>query len=114
MRSGWDEKEADMQDLFHNPTQQEIVYNFIKQKGRRFTHELAQLSINNNINDPYTRARELARAGKIGRMKEDLRKRYYPLSKEEVWTIYKEEWVQKDEKHPIRWTNLPVTQMERK
>ena len=83
-------------DLYHNPTQQEIVYDFIKKKGRRFTHELNQLSLNNQINDPYTRARELKRAGKIGRLKEDLKILYYGNIKEEVWTIFPEEWEKKD------------------
>jgi len=79
-------------DLFTKPkTQQEIVYEFIQQKGRRFTHELAELSIHEHINDPYTRARELARKGKIWRVREELRKLYWPKSNEEVWSVIPED-----------------------
>jgi len=79
-------------DLFTKPkTQQQQVYEFIAQKGRRFTHELNELGINHHINDPQTRARELARKGKIWRVRKELAKLFWPGSKEEAWSILPED-----------------------
>ena len=93
-------------DLLSNKKQQ--VYDFIKQKGRVRTSEVAEFGVKIYHPDRACRdARDLAKEGKIGRLREDLKIKYYGSTKEDVWTIYKNEW----EKKPIRWTNLPVTAM---
>jgi hypothetical protein len=76
-------------DLFlRKPTQKELVYEFIKSKGRVKTHELNAFGIANNINSVQSRARELKAELKIWRVREDLRDVFYPNIKEDVWSVY--------------------------
>jgi len=75
-------------DLYHEPTQQELVYEFIKTKGRVKTHELNEFATRTHINDPQTRARELGRAGKIWRMSKYLQTCLYGKIGEQIWSTY--------------------------
>jgi hypothetical protein len=92
-------------DLYLNKKQQ--VYEFIKRKGRARTSEVAEFGIKIYHPDRACRdARQLAKEGKIGRLREDLKIRFYGNTKEDIWTIHKNEW----DKKPNSWTNIPVTQ----
>jgi hypothetical protein len=74
-------------DLFKpKPTQQEIIYDFIKSRGRVKSHELNEYACIMRINNPGSRARELKAEGKIWRMSDHLRKCLYKDSKEEIWS----------------------------
>ena len=77
-----------MQDLFSKPSQKDLIYEFIKSRGRVPTHELILFGVNNYINNAKERARDLKKEGKVWRIREDLRKIFYPNSKEEYWSIY--------------------------
>ena len=70
---------ACQEDLFARPkTQQELIYDYIKQQGRVFSHELNAFAVQNCINNPGSRARELKAQGKIWRMSDHLMKCLYP------------------------------------
>lgn len=78
-------------DLFKSKKEQ--VYDFIRQKGRARTSEVAAFGVKIYHPDRACRdARDLAKEGRIGRLKQDLKIRYYPPTKEEIWTIYEHEW----------------------
>ncbi len=80
-------------DLFAaKPTQQDIIYDFIKARGRVKSHELNEYSCIMRINNPGSRARELAAKGKIGRMRKDLRLMFYKDCGEEIWSAYPADW----------------------
>ena len=79
-------------DLFVKPTQQDIIYDFIKTRGRVKSHELNEYSCIMRINNPGSRARELAAKGKIGRMRKDLRLIIYKDCGEEIWSAYPADW----------------------
>ena len=77
------------EDLFKpKPTQQEVIYDFIKSRGRVKSHELNEYACIMRINNPGSRARELKAKGKIWRMSDHLRKSLYPKSSEEIWSTY--------------------------
>ncbi len=79
-------------DLFHKPTQQEIIYDFVKSRGRVKSHELNEYACIMRINNPGSRARELAAKGKIGRMRKDLRLIIYKDCGEEIWSVHPADW----------------------
>jgi hypothetical protein len=80
-------------DLFKKPpTQQEVIYDFIKSRGRVKSHELNEYACVMRINNPGSRARELAAKGKIGRMRKDLRTIFYKDCGEEIWSIHPADW----------------------
>ena len=100
------------QDLFISKKEQ--IYNFIKRQGRARTSEVIVFGSKIFSNRAEKDARDLANPKytnppKIGRLKEDLKIKYYGNTKEDIWTIYKNEWEQK----PMRWTNIPVTPLTR-
>jgi hypothetical protein len=77
-------------DLFANPpTQQELIYNFIKTKGRVRSHELNEFGVLCHINNPGSRARELKAKGLIWRVKDNVKICLYDgKCNEEIWSIY--------------------------
>jgi hypothetical protein len=90
-------------DIFISKKEQ--VYNFIRQKGRARTSEVIVFGSSIYSNRADKDARDLANPKitnppKIGRLKEDLKKLYYPNTCEDIWTIYKEEWEIKEWKTP--------------
>ena len=74
-----------------SPTQQDQVYEFIKGKGRAFTHEVNVWGDNNHINSSGSRARELKAKGLIWRMNREMKKLLYGDCKEEVWSVLKQD-----------------------
>lgn len=77
------------QDLFLiKPTQKELIYEFIKKRGRVLSHELNAFALEYHINCPGSRARELKAEGRIWYIKEDVMICAYPHSKEIGWSIY--------------------------
>ena len=78
-------------DLYKSKKEQ--VYDFIKQKGRARTSEVAAFGVTIYHPDRACRdARDLAKEGKIGRLREDLKIKYYGNTCEKIWTIYKDEF----------------------
>ena len=97
-------------DIFKSKKEQ--VYDFIKQKGRARTSEVIAFGSTIFSNRAEKDARDLANPKYtnpplIGRLRPDLKIRYYGNICEDVWTVDKNEW----DKKPMRWTNLPVTPM---
>jgi hypothetical protein len=74
--------------FIEDKTQKERVYEFIKARGRVFTHELNAFGIQAGINSVQSRARELKADGKIWRMKDSIKLCFAPNSKEEIWSVY--------------------------
>ncbi|MFA5388891.1 MAG: hypothetical protein WC312_03955 [Candidatus Omnitrophota bacterium] len=73
-------------DLFL--TKKEQVYQFIKQRGRCRTSEVAAFGVSIYHPDRACRdARELAREGRIWRMRKDLQEALYGNSREEFWSV---------------------------
>jgi hypothetical protein len=79
---------ACQEDLFEKPTQKDIIYAFIKSRGRILSHELNEYACIVRINCPSSRARELKAEGKIWHIREDLMPAIYPHSKEIGWSTY--------------------------
>jgi hypothetical protein len=78
-----------MEDLFKKkPTQWELVYEFVKVKGRVLTHELNEFGTMAHINSVQSRARELKKRGMIWHIREDLMQSIFPRSKEEAWSVF--------------------------
>ena len=76
-----------MNDLFPL-TQKEQIYEYIKSKGRVFSHELNQFCVEHCINNGGSRARELKADGLIWHVRADIKMVIAPKSKEEIWSIY--------------------------
>ena len=76
-------------ELFTKPlTQKEMIYEYIKSKGRCLSHELNAFALEHYINCPGTRVRELKKENKVWHVRADLMCCIYPYSKEEAWSIY--------------------------
>lgn len=77
-------------DLFKpKPTQKEVIYDFIKGRGRVLTHELNTFGVAYNINNPGGRARELKAEGKIWRIHPDKMIFIYGKElREEAWSCW--------------------------
>ena len=78
-------------DLFKSKKEQ--VFDFIKRMGRARTSEVAAFGVKIFHPDRACRdARDMAQAGKIGRLRDDLKVMFYGNTKEEIWTIDPNEW----------------------
>lgn len=78
-----------MQDLYLKPkSKKEQLYDFIKSKGRVFTHEITQWGLDHYYIEAPKRARELAQAGRIWRVRDYVTKVIAPKSREEIWSVY--------------------------
>ena len=76
-------------------TKAELVLEFIKRRGRARTSEVAAFGVAIYHPDRACRdARDWAKKGKIGRMREDIKNTIpeYKNSKEEIWSIYPADW----------------------
>lgn len=78
-------------------SKKEQVYDFIKQRGRARTSDVAKFGTLIYHPDRACRdARDLKKEGKIGRLRQDLKVIFYGDTKEDVWTIYPHEWEKKE------------------
>ena len=83
---GW----VGVNDLFETKpkSQQELVYEFIKSRGRILTHELNEFGIRAHINSVQSRARELKAKDLIWHIRPGLMEAIYPHSHEICWSVY--------------------------
>jgi hypothetical protein len=76
-----------MNDLFPL-TQKEQIYEYIKSKGRVFSHELNQFCVEHCINNGGSRARELKADGLIWHVRADIKMCIKKDCREEMWSVY--------------------------
>lgn len=77
-------------DLFKND--KELLKDFILSRKRVRTSEVIAFGSKIHSNRAERNARDLAKAGIIGRLKEDLKIRYYGSKvREDIWTVFPEE-----------------------
>ena len=78
------------QDLFiPKKSKREQVYDFIKSKGRARTSEVCAFGISIYHPDRASRdARDLAKEGRIWRMRDDIKLFIYGKTKEDIWSVY--------------------------
>lgn len=87
------------------PTQKDLIYDFIKSKGRALTHEVIVFGVNNFINNAKERARDLKKEGKVWRMHPKVKEKLYPDCGEEIWSVIPEDKEPPKESAPLyeRW-----------
>ncbi len=74
-------------------SKKEQVFDFIRRRGRAKTSEVAEFGIKIFHPDRACRdARDLAQIGRIGRLRADLKYRFYGKIGEDIWTIYEHEY----------------------